>query len=90
MTIQRWYYLFDRDNRWEIIADSICYCQANKGLELNGYVFILNHLHIIATAPNMTGFVRDFKKLFSGSSLCVFKLTRGNPDGKRETLCSRR
>ncbi len=62
MTIQRWYYLFDRYNRWEILADSIRYCQKNKELELNRYVFMLNHLHIIATAPDVIGFVRDFKR----------------------------
>ncbi|NJO15949.1 MAG: hypothetical protein HC877_09410 [Thioploca sp.] len=65
MTIQRWYYLFDRHNRWEILADSLRYCQTNKGLEINGYVFMLNHLHMIATALDMVGFVRDFKKFTS-------------------------
>ena len=65
LTIQRWYYLFDRHNRWEILADSLRYCQTNKGLEINGYVFMLNHLHMIATALDMAGFVRDFKKFTS-------------------------
>jgi hypothetical protein len=41
LTVQRWNYLFDRHNRWQILADSIRYCQDNKGLELNGYVFML-------------------------------------------------
>ncbi|WP_305909102.1 hypothetical protein Q9L42_007245 [Methylomarinum sp. Ch1-1] len=62
MTVQRWYYLFDRHGRWEILADSIRYCQENKGLALNGYVFMLNHLHIIATSQDMVGFIRDFKR----------------------------
>ena len=65
LTIQRWYYLFDRYNRWEILADSIRYCQENKGLELNGYVFMLNHIHLIATSPDMAGFLRDFKRFTS-------------------------
>ena len=33
LTVQRWYYLFDRYNRWQIMSDSIHYCQDNKGLE---------------------------------------------------------
>lgn len=61
LTVQRWYYLFDRQGRWDILADSIRYCQENKGLELNGYVFMLNHIHLIATSQDMPGFIRDFK-----------------------------
>lgn len=44
LTIQRWYYLFDRHNRWQILAESLRYCQEHKGLELNGFVFMLNHI----------------------------------------------
>lgn len=62
LTVQCWYYLFDRYNRWQIMADSIRYCQDNKGLELNGYVFMLNHIHLIVTSPDMAGFLRDFKR----------------------------
>ena len=65
LTIQRWYYLFDRYNRWEIQAESLRYCQENKGLELNGYVFMLNHIHLVATSPDMAGFLRDFKRFTS-------------------------
>ena len=43
LTVQRWYYLFDRYNRWRIMSDSIRYCQDNKGLELNGYVSCPEH-----------------------------------------------
>lgn len=65
LTIQRWYYLFDRHNRWQILAESLRYCQQNKGLELNGYVFMLNHIHLIATSSDMAGFLRDFKRFTS-------------------------
>ena len=65
LTIQRWYYLFDRRKRWDILADSLRYCIDHKGLALNGYVFMRNHLHLIVTSPDMAGFLRDFKKLTS-------------------------
>lgn len=65
LTVQRWYYLFDRHNRWQILADSILYCQRHKGLELNGYVFMLNHIHLIVTSPDIAGFLRDFKRFTS-------------------------
>jgi len=65
LTVQRWYYLFDRHNRWQVLADSLRYCQEEKGLELNGYVFMLNHIHLIVTSPDVAGFLRDFKRFTS-------------------------
>ena len=59
LTIQRWYYLFDRHNRWQILAESLRYCQEHKGLELNGYVFMLNHIHLIATSEAGRGMYRS-------------------------------
>ncbi|SFM23165.1 hypothetical protein [Nitrosomonas communis] len=56
LTVQHWYYLFDRDNHWQILAESLRYCREHKNLELNGYVFMLNHFHLIATLPDMAGF----------------------------------
>ncbi|MDO8142373.1 MAG: hypothetical protein Q6358_12815 [Candidatus Brocadiales bacterium] len=61
-TVKNWYYLFDRHNRFEILADSLKYCQKHKGLKLYAYVFMLNHIHLIAASPDMIAFVRDFKK----------------------------
>jgi REP element-mobilizing transposase RayT len=64
-TIRNWYYIFDRHNRFEILAKSLRYCQQNKDLKIFAYVFMLNHLHLVASAPDMIGFVRDFKKFTS-------------------------
>lgn len=64
-TIWNWYYIFDRHNRWQILADSIKHCQENKGLEVYAYVFMLNHLHMIIKSPDVSGFLRDFKKFTS-------------------------
>jgi putative transposase len=43
------------------LAESLRYCQESKGLELNGYVFMLNPIRLIATLPDMAGFMRDLK-----------------------------
>ena len=61
-TVNHWYYIFDRYNRWDIIEDSLNYCIKKKGLKIYGYVFMLNHIHLIVEAPDVSGFVRDFKK----------------------------
>ena len=64
-TVRNWYYIFDRHRRFDILADSLQYCQKHKGLNLYSYVFMLNHIHLIASSPDMIGFVRDFKKFTS-------------------------
>ncbi|MEC4747831.1 hypothetical protein [Methylomicrobium sp. Wu6] len=65
LTVERWYYLFDRFNRWQILADSLRFCQEHKDLQLNGYVFMLNHVHLIVSSPDVAGFLRDFKRFTS-------------------------
>jgi len=65
LTVERWYYLFDRFNRWQILADSLRFCQEHKDLQLNGYVFMLNHVHLIVSLPEVAGFLRDFKRFTS-------------------------
>ncbi len=78
LTVQRWYYLFDRYNRWQIMADSILYCQDNKGLELNGYDFMLNHIHLIVTSPDIAGFLRDFKRFTTAKFKANLETTEPN------------
>jgi REP element-mobilizing transposase RayT len=75
LTIQRWYYLFARHNRWQILAESLRYCQENKELELNGYVFMLNHIHLSASSLDMAGFLRDFKRFTSAQFKSNFETT---------------
>ncbi len=64
-TVRNRYYLFDRHKRLEILEDSLNYCQKHKGLKLYAYVFMLNHIHIIASSSDTIAFVRDFKKFTS-------------------------
>jgi REP element-mobilizing transposase RayT len=57
--------LFDRYNRWDILAKSLQYCIAEKDLVLYGFVFMLNHMHLLFSSPTAAGFIRDFKKFTS-------------------------
>lgn len=59
LTVARWYYLFDRFDRRHILADLLRYCQEQKGLQLNGYVLMLNQLHLLVTSSDVAGFLRD-------------------------------
>lgn len=65
LTVLHWYYLFDRYERWNILSDSLKYCIEQKGLLLYGFVFMLNHIHLLFFSSDATGFIRDFKKFTS-------------------------
>jgi putative transposase len=64
-TIKRWYYIFDRYQRWDILAKSLKYFIDNKDLKVYSFVFMLNHIHLIISSPDVSGFIRDFKKFTS-------------------------
>lgn len=64
--VKKWYYVLDRHERFKILSDSLQYCQKHKGLKIYAYVFMLNHVHFILSAPDFTAFTRDFKKYTSG------------------------
>ncbi len=60
-TVKNWYYLFDRHNRFQILEDCFVYCQKHKKFEVYAFVFMLNHLHFIGSAPNLIAVIRDMK-----------------------------
>ncbi len=62
LSVKNLYYLFDRQYRWNILAESLKYCQKTKNLKIFGFVFMLNHIHLIVQSPDVAGFIRDFKK----------------------------
>ena len=64
-TVKNWYYLFDRHNRFQILEDSFVYCQKHKKLDIYAFVFMLNHLHFIGSAPDLGSVIRDMKTFLS-------------------------
>ena len=63
-TICGWIDLFTRKIYKDIIVDSLKYCRKNKGLELNAFVIMSNHVHLIARAQDgytLSDIIRDFK-----------------------------
>ena len=61
ITIKNWYYILDRHGRWDILADSLKYLQKNGKIKLYGFVFMVNHIHLLAYSKDMISCVRDFK-----------------------------
>ncbi|MCP4724139.1 MAG: hypothetical protein GY863_03840 [bacterium] len=60
-----WQYVLDKFDNWEILLDSIVYCQKEKRLKVHSLVFMLNHIHLIIQNQDVAGFIRDFKKYTS-------------------------
>ena len=76
LTLCGWYYIFDRHDRFRILADNLAYCQRTKGLKIYAYVFMLNHIHLIASANDLAGVLRDFKSFTAkelSKNICAFE-----------------
>ncbi len=98
-TIVEWLPVFMEIKYFQIIIDSLKYCQKNKGLHVFGYVIMLNHFHLIAQSYIGVRFqdvMRDMKKFTSKAIskelekdnrkllLYVFKKAAENEKGKRK------
>ncbi len=77
-TIKNWYYVLDRHNRWNIVSGSLKYFQNNKNLKIYGFVFMINHIHLIVQSSDAIGFVRDFKKYTTNEILKNIKQSEPN------------
>lgn len=68
LTVIHWIDAFSRSEYRDIIVDSLNYCIKEKGLVVNSWVIMSNHIHLIARVkePNrMSDVLRDFKKFTS-------------------------
>jgi len=67
-TIVSWMNVFTEPKYFNIIIDSLKFCQQRKGLIIYGYVIMLNHLHMIVNTIEkirLSDVMRDFKKYTS-------------------------
>ena len=58
-----WLDVFTRPVYQDIVLDSLRHCQKNRGLVLNAWCLMTNHLHLIGSAKNhdLSEILRDFK-----------------------------
>ena len=67
-TIVNWIPVFQKDNYFQIIIDSLKYCQEHKGLLLHGYVIMPTHIHLLSShsqIQTLPEIMRDFKHFTS-------------------------
>jgi REP element-mobilizing transposase RayT len=60
-TIVGWLPVFTRPEAVQILFDCWRFLQQNKNFSLYGYVVLENHLHLIASAPRLSGAMKSFK-----------------------------
>jgi putative transposase len=61
-TIVGWLPLFTRPEAVEVVLDSWRYLQQNGSFQLYGYVILENHLHLVASAPELPNAMKSFKR----------------------------
>lgn len=60
-TVVGWLPVFPRPEAVEIVLDSLRFLQSERELNLFGYVIMENHLHMVASAPELSKVIKDFK-----------------------------
>jgi putative transposase len=75
-TVVGWIDVFSREYYKEIITESLQYCTAEKGLILNAWIIMTNHIHLIIRSDeaNLSSLVRDMKKYTSKQIVDAIKL----------------
>jgi len=87
LTVVSWADVFSRKIYRDIIVDSLIYCQQEKGLVVNAYVVMSNHLHLVCYAkePNLlSNVIRDFKKFTS--KRIIQEIETNHSESRREWL----
>jgi len=86
ITVVGWIDLFTRLNQKQLIANSLSYCQKQKGLEIYAYCIMSSHVHMLCKANDggiLANIIRDFKKFTSKRIIATIK---DQPESRREWL----
>ncbi len=86
LTAIYWIDVFSRREYRDIVVDSLNFCIAEKGLQLNAWVIMSNHIHLVGSVEKtlgMSGFLRDFKK---HTSKKIVEAVQKIPESRREWL----
>lgn len=86
LTIVKWIDIFTKREYRDVVVDSLNYCTKSKGLVLNAWVIMSNHIHLVGRVEaeiGMSGFLRDFKKYTSKK---IVRLISELPESRKEWL----
>ncbi|MBD1925181.1 transposase [Trichocoleus sp. FACHB-90] len=77
-TVVNWMPLFSKVELAQIILDSLSFLQCQQRLELYSYVIMENHLHLIASATNLSKEIKNFKSFTARSIIDLLKVNQAN------------
>jgi len=87
LTIVGWVDIFTRPVYKDIIIDSLKFCQEKKGLVVNAYTIMSNHLHLIVYAKEgsigLSRILADFKKFTANQVLHTIQTI---PESRKDWL----
>ncbi|MCW9708753.1 REP-associated tyrosine transposase [Fodinibius salsisoli] len=77
-TIIEWYPVFTKRLYFDVIVDSLQYCQVEKDLRIHAYVIMLDHIHLVVSLSNkspkrLSDVFRDFKRFTSREITMLLK-----------------
>lgn len=83
MTVVEWLDVFSREENKILLCESLNFCTEKNGLEVDAFVIMSNHIHLLATAKegNLSDIIRDFKKFTSGN--LISRIKRGRESRKK-------
>jgi len=84
--VVEWVDVFTRPIYQNIVLDSLKYCQHERGLGLNAWCLMSNHLHLVGCSKkgDLSGVLRDFKS-FSSKQL-INAITENPTESRKEWL----
>lgn len=77
-TVVNWIPLFSKVELAQIVLNSLSFLQLQQRLALYGYVIMKNHLHLIASAANLSKEIQNFKSFTARSIIDLLKENRAN------------
>lgn len=81
ISVVQWADVFTRRDYFEIICDSLAYCQREKNMILYAWCIMTNHIHLICSSPSMGNTIRDLKKFTSKE---LYRAIQQNPQESRK------
>lgn len=88
-TVEDWIDVFTRKEYKIVIADSLNYCIAKKGLEVFAWCLMSNHIHLVVRAKEnhrISDIIRDFKKF---TAKTILKMIEKEPESRKEWMLYR-
>ena len=84
--VVEWIDVFSRPIYQNIVLDSIKFCQEKRGLVLNAWCLMSNHLHLVGSAKNvdLSGILRDFKSFTSNK--VIQSIQANKQESRREWM----